>query len=146
MSGLFLIAVYALVELGRSGSTMSSEELAGRICTNPARLRKVMAMLHRAGLVETRAGKHGGYCAARDAAKIPLWEVCRAVEEQPVSIRWKTGEIDTPCLLASGMAGAVERLQEGLNAVCAAYLSSLTVADLDRMIFSEKETTPCNIS
>ena len=37
----------------RQGDMVSSEVLAENICTNPARVRKVMAQLKRAGLVET---------------------------------------------------------------------------------------------
>ena len=46
MSGIFTIAVHALVYLNHRQATLSSEELSENICTNPARVRKVMAMLH----------------------------------------------------------------------------------------------------
>ena len=56
MNGLFCVAVHALIYLDKRGCLLSSEELAANICTNPARVRKVMAKLKKAGLVTTRTG------------------------------------------------------------------------------------------
>lgn len=51
------------------GDMVSSEVLAENICTNPARVRKVMAQLKRAGLVETHEGAVG--VTALRARRIP---------------------------------------------------------------------------
>ena len=51
MNSAFCLAVHALVYLHHRGELVSSEELARNICTNPARVRKVMAGLKKAGLV-----------------------------------------------------------------------------------------------
>ena len=61
MNGLFCVAVHALIYLDKRGCMLSSEELAANICTNPARVRKVMARLKKAGLVATKTGNDGGY-------------------------------------------------------------------------------------
>ena len=60
MTGEYAVAVHALVYLYHRGTTVSSEVLAKNICTNPARVRKVMAKLKRGGLVTTREGSEGG--------------------------------------------------------------------------------------
>ena len=54
MNSAFCVAVHALICLNRRQEQLSSEELARSICTNPARVRKIMAGLKRAGLVERR--------------------------------------------------------------------------------------------
>ena len=61
MTSEFGIAVHAMVFLHHKGDMVSSEVLAENICTNPARVRKVLAQLKRAGLVETHEGAVGGY-------------------------------------------------------------------------------------
>ena len=43
MTSEFAIAVHALVFLNHKGETLSSDALADNVCTNPARVRKVMA-------------------------------------------------------------------------------------------------------
>ena len=60
MNSDFCVAVHALVYLNRRGCVLSSEELARNICTNPARVRKVLARMKKDGLVETKEGSSGG--------------------------------------------------------------------------------------
>ena len=61
MDSSFNLAVHALVCLSHSGRSLSSEALAENICTNPTRVRRVQAVLKKAGIVETREGLDGGY-------------------------------------------------------------------------------------
>jgi len=56
----FNLAVHALVCLSHSGRSLSSEALAENICTNPTRVRRVQAVLKKAGIVETREGRLSG--------------------------------------------------------------------------------------
>ena len=56
MDSSFNLAVHALVCLSHSGRSLSSEALAENICTNPTRVRRVQAVLKKAGIVETREG------------------------------------------------------------------------------------------
>ena len=65
MTSEFAIAVHALVFLEHKGIVISSEELAKNVCTNPARIRKVMAKLKRADLIRTKEGTEGGYLFLR---------------------------------------------------------------------------------
>src|SRR5699024_2769218 len=80
MSSNFCVAIHGLVYLYHSRSTVSSEELAKHICTNPARVRKVMLMLKKQGLVQTREGKDGGYSCAARAEEITLRHIAEATE------------------------------------------------------------------
>ena len=70
MTSEFAIAVHALVYLNHKGETVSSEALAENICTNPARVRKVMAKLKKAGLVATKEGVDGGYHFIKAPAEV----------------------------------------------------------------------------
>ena len=70
MNSDFIVAVHALVFLNHKQGVVSSEALAENVCTNAARVRKVMAPLKRAGLVETREGNEGGYRFAADPVGI----------------------------------------------------------------------------
>ena len=65
MDSSFNLAVHALVCLSHSGRSLSSEALAENICTNPTRVRRVQAVLKKAGIVETREGLDGGYSGNR---------------------------------------------------------------------------------
>ena len=52
MDSSFNLAVHALVCLSHSGRSLSSEALAENICTNPTRVRRVLAGLKKAGMVD----------------------------------------------------------------------------------------------
>ena len=59
MTSEFGIAVHAMVFLHHKGDMVSSEVLAENICTNPARVRKVMAQL-KGGAGGNARGRCGG--------------------------------------------------------------------------------------
>lgn len=136
MTGEFSLAIHALVFLSRHpGATQSSETLADNICTNPARVRKVMSGLKKAGLVSTKEGAEGGYALERPSGEITLRQVADAVDARFVSASWRSGDIDRECLIASGMAGVMDGLYGELDGLCKARLAALTVADIEGRIF-----------
>ena len=82
MTSEFTVAIHGLVYLHHRGETASSEVLAQNICTNPARVRKVMAKLKKAGLVDTKEGAVGGYQSARAPETVTLCEIAEALGER----------------------------------------------------------------
>lgn len=138
LDGSFNLALHALVCLSHSGRSLSSEALAENICTNPARVRRVMAGLKRAGMVETREGPDGGYRLTADPATLTLRQVAEAVEAHFVDCAWRSGDIDRECAICSGMAGVMEALYRQLNEKCAAYLERITVADIEKQLFENE--------
>lgn len=89
MNGDHSLAVHALVYLDHRATHLPSQILAENICTNAARVRKVMRPLASAGLIATKEGAEGGYALARPAAEITL----RAVAEATASLC--ESELDT---------------------------------------------------
>lgn len=138
MTGEFTLAVHALVYLNHKRVILSSEELAENICTNSARVRKVMAKLRRAGLVCTKEGGAGGYVFSLDPSSVTLRNVADAVGVRFVSAPWRSGGADTDCLIASGMADVMDDIYGELDAFCAERLSGITIYDIDRRIFGGK--------
>lgn len=135
MTGEFSLAVHAVVYLNHKGTTLSSEALAENICTNPARVRKVMARLKRAGLVSTKEGFDGGYTFTGDPAAVTLRKVAEAVDAHFVEASWRSGSQDMDCLVASGMAGIMDEVYGLLNTQCLERLEQITIEDIDRKIF-----------
>ncbi|WP_040198326.1 RrF2 family transcriptional regulator [Candidatus Soleaferrea massiliensis] len=135
MTGEFTIAVHALVFLNHKAKSLSSEELAKNICTNPARVRKVMAKLKKAGLIETKEGADGGYRFSLDPASVNLARVGKALGTAYVSAGWRSGDSDMDCLIASGMAGIMDDIYDALNRRCESYLETVTIAGIDETIF-----------
>lgn len=137
MTSEFTVAVHALVFLNHKQKLMSSEMVAENVCTNPARVRKVLSKLKKANLVETREGLEGGYRFARDAGGVNLCMVADALEVEFVSASWKSGNPHMACLIASGMDAVMTNLYRQMDASCRERLEEITIADLDRQIFGE---------
>mgnify|MGYP002568431956 CR=1 FL=1 len=135
MTSEFGMAVHALTFLNHKGEMVSSEVLAENICTNPARVRKIMAGLKRAGLVETKEGNEGGYRFVGDPAALTLDQVARALEVRFVSTNWRGGGVDQPCLEASGMSEVMDGLLEELDEGCRSRLSEISLAELDSRLY-----------
>lgn len=140
MTGEFAVAVHALVYLNHKGTTVPSDVLAENMCTNPARVRKVMAMLKKADLLVTREGADGGYTFTLDPAATTLRQVAEAVDANFVSAAWRPGRDDLDCLIASGMAGILDGLYGELDALCLERLAHVTIADLDHRIFGGRSS------
>jgi Rrf2 family protein len=75
----FAVGVHLLTALSYMGGTLTSEELAGSVVTNAVVLRRILARLERAGLVQGHPGRKGGFTLARPATAITLLDVHRAV-------------------------------------------------------------------
>jgi Rrf2 family protein len=74
------VALHALAALAHLDESRTSEALAASVNTNPVVLRRLLARLARAGIVETRPGRDGGFRLARPAGEITIEEVRRAID------------------------------------------------------------------
>lgn len=137
MTAEFTLAVHALVYLLHKGTETSSTELADNICTNPARVRKVLSRLHKAGLVEAQQGQGRGYRALPDCADLTLDRVLSALEEEPVTMNWRSGDMDCECLISSGMGDVMADIYARMNECCLARLHAITINDINNRIFGK---------
>lgn len=135
MNSDFCVAVHALVYLNHKDCVQSSDALAENICTNPARVRKVMAKLKKAGFIETKEGSEGGYRFSGEAAAVSLADIADALDVQFVASSWHSGDSDMKCLIASGMAGLMDDVFDDLDRLCRERLKQKTIAELDSRIF-----------
>ena len=136
MTGDFGVGVHALVYLNHKNCYLSSEQLAENICTNPARVRKIMALLRQAGLVETKEGGGGGYFFALQPQHVTLRQVAEAVNCCFASVSKTSGSIDMECQIASGMGSIMEEIYHNLNEECYKQLEHITIKDIDTRIFT----------
>lgn len=135
MTSEFAIAVHAVVCLNHRKQVTSSEVLAKNICTSPTRVRRVLARLKKAGLVETKEGIEGGYHFTEDPGRVNLRMLADALEVSFVSSSWKSGSQDMDCMIASGMGSLLDELYSMLDENCRQQLEQITIADLEDRIF-----------
>jgi Rrf2 family protein len=77
----FAVAVHALSMLAVEGERQTSRRIAASVATNPVVIRRLLAQLTRAGIVESTHGAKGGFRLAKPASKVTLHDVYKAVED-----------------------------------------------------------------
>jgi len=77
----FATGVHAMVLLAAEPDGLqTSEDVAGKLSINPVVIRRVFSLLHRAGLLESQKGPHGGSRLAKPAKTITLADVYKALD------------------------------------------------------------------
>lgn len=129
----FPVAAHALAYLAHKGAdaperAVSSALLAASMPTNPVVVRRVTAMLARAGLIETRAGASGGAWLLRPPESITLDQVLKAVNG--------CAHLGLPppgakgCPVSESIPRAVGAALKAAEAAVAQRLALITIADL----------------
>jgi DNA-binding IscR family transcriptional regulator len=129
----FPVAAHALAYLAHKGAVnpavaVSSAELAQSMPTNPVVVRRVTAMLAKAGLIATRSGANGGAWLLKPAETIGLDEVLHAVNGCAHLGRTTKGA--EGCPVGERIPKAVGKAIEAADLAAAQRLSQISVADL----------------
>ena len=129
----FPVAAHVLAYLAHkdaltAASAVSSIELAQSVCTNPVVVRRVTAMLARAGLIATRRGANGGAWLTRPASQIGLDSVLKAVNGCAHLGAPPVGSKDCP--VGERLPKAVQAAIAAADEAAARQLGSTSVADL----------------
>ena len=129
----FPVAAHALAYLAHKGAltpaaAVSSAELAASMPTNPVVVRRVTAMLAKAGLIATRPGANGGSWLLKSAEDIGLDEVLHAVDGCAHLGRTTKGA--QGCPVGERIPKAVGAAIEAADQATAERLARISVADL----------------
>ncbi|HUA68406.1 MAG TPA: Rrf2 family transcriptional regulator [Candidatus Saccharimonadales bacterium] len=116
----FPIAVHIMAALGyRSGRDTTSAQLATSINTSPSFVRRTLAKLSKASLVETATGKAGACWLAKDTKSISLLDIYEAVEApKAFSIHHYTEQKTCPvsCHIKDALEKALNKTQKAMEA------------------------------
>ena len=130
MNARFSTAVHILTLLASTpGQRMTSEIIAASVGTNPVVIRRQLALLREAGLVESRGARHGGWELTRDPAKITLKQV-RAALGTESAFRMHRNEPHPKCVVGQHVRSALEDVYADAEQAVMKSLQRQTVADL----------------
>ncbi len=129
----FHIAVHMLMILAAKGAddaahAMTSAAMAESVNVNPVVLRRVIAALSGARVVETRPGAHGGVWLARPPSQIRLDEVRRAAGDGPAVCR--RDKVNHACPIAVAALDVIDDLSKRMEGAVEGALARLTLGDL----------------
>jgi Rrf2 family protein len=129
-SSRFTVAVHILTLLAHEeGRALPSDYIAGSVNTNPVVIRRLLALLGRAGLVSATEGAGGGSTLARPGERITLADVHKAVE--PGSLFAATRSDPNPlCPVGRRVQSVLKRYMEQFQVALDKQMDKVTVADV----------------
>jgi Rrf2 family protein len=113
----------------RGRSSLTSDEVAASVNTNPVILRRCLGDLHRAGLVTVRRGTGAGFRLARPAEEISLHDVWTAVAGEPL-LALHHSEPNLECPVGRGIRPVLTDVYAEATAAFRAALARRTIADI----------------
>lgn len=126
----FSIAVHLLAGLGyRKGREATSGELAMSVNTSPSFVRRTLAKLSKAGLVETTTGKSGTCRLGREPNEISLLDVYEAVDA-PKAFAIHAYAPLKPCPVSCNIKTALEHALTKTQEAMEDSLRSITLAEI----------------
>ena len=129
----FATSVHILVLLAREPHQLrSSEWIAGSININPVIVRREIAVLKEAGLVECHKGKEGGCRLAKEADQVMLSEIYLAVRNSEI-LGKKNREPNPDCAVGKSINQHLALLFSETENAVVKLLESKSLA-----VFSEK--------
>jgi len=109
----YTVALHSLLLLeGPDGGWTSSDWIAGSVNTNPVFIRRILAELKGADLVEGSQGRAGGYRLRRSPDDVTLWDVYRVFREEEGPFALHASKPNAKCPVGG-------RIQKHLKAVYA---------------------------
>jgi Rrf2 family protein len=125
----FSIAVHLLAGLGHGREDFTSSMLAQSVNTSPSFIRRVLAKLSKANLIETTTGKTGKTKLARDPASISLLEIYRAVGA-PMAFAIHDYPTQMSCAVSCNIKGSLEKVLARTQASMEKGLAEMSLADV----------------
>ena len=126
----FSIAVHVMAGLAhRSGQHTTSAQIASSVNASPSFVRRILARLSKAGLVQTCKGQTGSCWLDRKPEQITLLDIYTAVGA-PRVFAIHDYPAEARCVVSCNIKTALERVQTQTQHAMEARLKKITLADV----------------
>ena len=126
----FPIAVHIMAGLGyQGGESITSSHLAMSINTSPSFIRRTLAKLAKAGLVETTKGSKGSCRLAKKASEISLLDIYKAVDP-PKAFSIHSYDKEKSCPVSCNIKSALEKSLDKTQKAMERSLAETKLAEL----------------
>ena len=130
MNSRFSTAVHILTLLASTPEQrLTSEWIAGSVGTNPVVIRRQLAVLREAKLVESKGARGGGWALARSPEAIKLSQVRAALGEE-ATFRMHKNDPSPDCVVGQNVRQALESVYEDAEKAVMRSLQTSTIKDL----------------
>ena len=117
---------------------LNSESIAKSLDTNPAFIRKIMAKLSKAGLIETKRGQSGGVSLSKNPKDISLRDIYLATNERSNVSSIKKSASLSSCPVSCSAHAILLKLSAKLEAAHLLILGRIKLSHLTKDIKNAK--------
>ncbi|HFI0343267.1 TPA: Rrf2 family transcriptional regulator [Streptococcus suis] len=140
MDTKFSVALHILTMISESSDVMTSQALATSVGTNASYIRKVIALLKNAGIIQSQQGK-AGYELSKDPADISLLDIYYATQEVThIQLFQQHQHANQSCPVGRHIAGAVQPIFATIEQDLQDRLSQESLAQVIANLYQEAKT------
>jgi Rrf2 family protein len=135
MNSNFTLAVHSLTLLALQPDRMSSSEsIAESACVHPVRIRKVLSLLRKHGLITSKEGSGGGFILL-NPSKVTLWDIYKITSEGALQPRCP--DSNEQCIVGANMKNVLFSIFIGAEEHLGEYLKRYTIKEVVDFIKQE---------
>lgn len=134
----FSIAIHVLAALAHHEGVFTSENLASSVNANPIFIKRILVKLSKANLVNSVAGKSGGYTLARNPENITLLDIFSAVDP-PSTSAVHAYPVNADCVISSNIKDVMADIHTDIQKAVERELRETTLANVVSRIKAKAE-------
>ncbi|MFC3884168.1 RrF2 family transcriptional regulator [Bacillus songklensis] len=129
MNSDFSIAVHCIAFLAtKPDQRATSEEIAHSVTIHPARLRKILSLLRKEGLLSSKEGIGGGFLLKEEPGNITLDKIFFLTSEGV--LKPKCPEANENCMVGKNLSVVLYHIFDGAEAYLMNYLKTISILDI----------------
>lgn len=137
MNSDFTLAIHSLSLLALQPDRMStSDAIAESAGVHPVRIRKVLSLLKKHGIIKTKEGSGGGFIFAIDLDKVNLWDLYLITSEG--ALQPKCPQSNNQCIVGANMKSVLFSIFLGAERHFGEYLKNYTIKEVVHLVHKEK--------
>jgi Rrf2 family protein len=137
MNSDFTLAIHSLTYLALQLDRMSkSDAIAESAGVHAVRIRKVLSLLKKHGIIKSKEGTGGGFIFAKELNEVSLWEIYMITSEG--TLQPKCPESNESCVVGANMQKVLFSIFLGAEEHLGEYLKQYTIKNIVDLISKEK--------
>ncbi|WP_102262519.1 RrF2 family transcriptional regulator [Mesobacillus jeotgali] len=140
MNSDFTLAIHSLTLLALQPDRMStSEAISESAGVHPVRIRKVLGLLKKHGIIKSKEGTGGGFIFALDLNEVNLWDIYKLTSEG--ALQPKCPDSNEKCVVGANMHKVLFAIFLGAEEHLGEYLKDYSIKEIVDLV---KETNCCD--
>ncbi|MCA1054050.1 Rrf2 family transcriptional regulator [Rossellomorea aquimaris] len=136
MNSDFTLAIHSLTYLALQLDRISkSDMIAESAGVHAVRIRKVLSLLKKHGIIKSKEGTGGGFILAKDLSEVNLFDIYMLTSEG--ALQPKCPESNEACVVGANMRNVLFKIFLGAEEHLGEYLKQYTIQDIVDLISKE---------